>query len=348
MTRDIVWRPGPSYLEGSNLKRFMDRHGIATYDEVVRRSTADVAWFWEAVQRDLGIEWSDPYDTVLDTSRGIAFPAWFLGGRVNITRNCVDRHAAGPPAGKTALVWEGEDGAVRSVTYRELAAEVSRLAGGLRSLGIGKGDRVGVYMPMSIEAVVAMFAVAKLGAVYLPIFSGFGPAAVAARLRDAEAVALVSADGFWRRGKVVEMKELCDEAADAARVRRCVIHRRIGREVVWHESRDVWWDELVEGQPEDLPCEDTDAEDVWMIAYTSGTTGRPKGAVHVHGGFLVKIASEVAYQTDLRSDDVLYWITDMGWIMGQFEAVGGLALGGTVLLYEGAPDHPGPDRVWDL
>ena len=144
------------------------------------------------------------------------------------------------------------------------------------------------------------------------------------------------------------MKELCDEAAEAAQVRSTVIHRRIGREVPWHEGRDVWWHDLVEGQPGDVPCEDTDAEDVWMIAYTSGTTGRPKGSVHVHGGFLVKIASEVAYQTDLRPDDVLYWVTDMGWIMGQFEAVGGLALGGTVLLYEGAPDYPGPDRVWDL
>jgi acetyl-CoA synthetase len=144
------------------------------------------------------------------------------------------------------------------------------------------------------------------------------------------------------------MKEMCDEAAHAAHVHATVIHRRIGREVEWHGRHDVWWHELVEGQPVDLPCEDTDAEDVWMIAYTSGTTGRPKGAVHVHGGFLVKIASEVAYQVDLRRDDVLYWVTDMGWIMGQFETVGGLALGGTVVLYEGAPNHPGPDRVWAL
>jgi acetyl-CoA synthetase len=344
----VVWRPSREYVEGSNIKRFMDRHGIASYEEAVARSTADIGWFWEAVAEDLGIEWSRPYDTVLDTSRGIEFPAWFLGGRLNLTYNCVDRHAAGDRRDHTALVWEGEDGDVRSVTYGELAAEVSRLAGGLRSIGIQKGDRVGVYMPMTIEAVVAMFAVAKIGAVYLPIFSGFAPAAVAARLADAGAVALISSDGFYRRGRVVEMKELCDEAAHAAHIHTTVIHRRIGREVEWHAKHDVWWHDLVEGQPDDLPCEDTDAEDVWMIAYTSGTTGRPKGAVHVHGGFLVKIASEVAYQTDMHPDDVLYWVTDMGWIMGQFEAVGGLVLGGTVLLFEGAPNHPAPDRVWDL
>lgn len=193
-----------------------------------------------------------------------------------------------------------------------------------------------------------MFAVAKIGAIYLPIFSGFGPAAVAARLRDAGAKALLAADGFWRRGRQVPLKEMCDEAAHAAKVHITVIHRRLGREVEWHGKHDVWWHELVEGQPPVSPTEETEAEDVWMIAYTSGTSGTPKGSVHVHGGFLVKIASEVAYQTDLRADDVLYWVTDMGWIMGQFEAVGGLALGGTVLLYEGAPAYPGPDRLWAI
>ncbi|MQB02508.1 MAG: AMP-binding protein, partial [Actinobacteria bacterium] len=144
------------------------------------------------------------------------------------------------------------------------------------------------------------------------------------------------------------MKEPADEAARAAQVPRTVVHRRAGRDVPWDDRYDVWWHDLVAGQPEDLPCEDTDAEDVWMIAYTSGTTGRPKGAVHVQGGFLVKITSEVAYQIDMHPGDVLYWVTDMGWIMGQFEAVGGLALGGTVLLFEGAPTYPGPGRVWDL
>ena len=343
---EVVWRPTPEYIEGSNIKRLMDRHGIATYEEMVRRSVEDIGWYWSAVETDLGLEWFRPYDKVLDSHQGIEWTTWFTGGEINITHNCVDRHAAGPLAGKTALIWEGEDGATRSVTYAELSVEVSKLAGGLKSLGVERGEAVGVYMPMSIEAVVAMFAVAKIGAIYLPIFSGFAANAVAARLLDAGAKVLIAADGFLRRGQQVAMKEEADAAAHSAKVSKTVIYKRLGREIEWHDKHDVWWHELVEGQPESMPCERTESEDVWMIAYTSGTTGRPKGSVHVHGGFLVKIASEVAYQTDLRSDDVFYWVTDMGWIMGQFQAVGALATGGTVVLYEGAPNYPEADRVW--
>jgi acetyl-CoA synthetase len=343
---DIIWQPNPSYVEGSNVKRLMDRHGISSYDELVARSIGDVGWFWSEVEKDLGLEWFRAYNKVLDAHKGIQWATWFLGGQINIAHNCVDRHAATEKAAKTALIWEGEDGEVRKVTYRELAQQVGALAGGLRSIGVGKGDAVGVYMPMTIEAVVAMFAIAKLGAIYLPIFSGFASDAVAARLWDAGARVLISADGFLRRGRQVAMKEEADAAAHAAKVNRTVIFRRLGRDFEWHKH-DVWWHELIEGQGE-TRTEQTDAEDPWMIAYTSGTTGTPKGSVHVHGGFLAKIASEVAYQVDLRDEDVLYWVTDMGWIMGQWETVGGLANGGTVVLYEGAPNHPGPDRVWDL
>lgn len=345
---ELIWRPTPEYIEGSNVKRLMDRHGISTYEELVQRSTDDVEWFWGAVADDLEFEWFHPYDKVLDAHQGIEWAAWFVGGKINIAHNCVERHAAGPRANKTALIWEGEDGEVRSVTYLELSAMVGRIANALRELGVGRGDAVGVYMPMTIEAVASMFAVAKIGAIYSPIFSGFAPAAVAARLEDARASVLISADGFWRRGQQVAMKEAADEAAHAARVSKTLIFKRLGREVEWHPKHDVWWHEVVDSQPPEAETEDTDAEDVWMIAYTSGTTGKPKGSVHVHGGFLVKIASEVAYQVDLREDDLLYWVTDMGWIMGQWECVGGLATGGTVLLYEGAPNYPGPDRIWDI
>lgn len=342
---DIIWRPTPEYVDGSNIKRLMDRHGIATYEELVERSVSDVEWYWSAVPEDLGLEWLHRYDKILDTHRGIEWATWYLGGQINIAHNCVDRHVA-TRGSKPALIWEGEEGDTRSVTYRELAVEVNRLAGGLRSIGVDKGDPVGVYLPMTIEAVVAMLAVAKIGAIYLPIFSGFAAQAVASRLRDAGASTLISADGFWRRGQQIPMKEAADEAAHAAGVRSTIIFRRLGRDVEWHDKHDIWWHELVEGQPEECPVEPTESEDVWMIAYTSGTTGKPKGSVHVHGGFLVKIASEVAYQTDLRDQDVLYWVTDMGWIMGQWEVVGGLALGGTVVLYEGAPNYPEADRVW--
>ena len=265
-----------------------------------------------------------------------------------MAHNCVDRHASGPRAAQPALIWEGEDGATRTVTYLELSQEVGRLANALRRLGVHKGDAVGVYMPMSIEAVVAMFAVAKIGAIYLPIFSGFAAQAVASRLQDARAKILITADGFLRRGQQVPMKEAADEAVHAAGTQKSIIFKRLGREIDWHAKHDLWWHELIESESVGAETEQTDAEDVWMVAYTSGTTGKPKGSVHVHGGFLAKIASEVAYQVDLREDDVLYWVTDMGWIMGQWQCVGGLANGGTVVLYEGAPNYPEADRVWDV
>ncbi len=345
---EVIWRPTPDYVEGSNLRRLMDRHGIASYEEMLSRSMEEIEWYWAEVAADLGIEWFRPYDRLLDTSRGIEWATWFDGGKINIAHNCVDRHAGGPRAGQPALIWESEDGEVRSLTYRELASEVGRLCSGLRSLGLRKGDAVGVYMPMTPEAVVAMFAVARIGAVYLPIFSGFAAPAVAARLKDAGARMLFCADGYVRRGRPVLMKEVADEAARAAGVERIITFPRLGRRLSWDGRRDVWWREVTEGHLPRPECEWTDAEDVWMIGYTSGTTGKPKGVVHVHGGFLVKVASEVAYQVDLREGDVLHWVTDMGWIMGQWEVVGGLAIGGTVLLYEGAPNHPAPDRLWSL
>jgi acetyl-CoA synthetase len=345
---EIVWRPTPAYVEGSNVRRLMDAHGISSYDELVQRSTDDIEWFWKAVDTDLGFDWFRPYNKVLDTHRGIQWATWFIGGQLNIAHNCVDRHATGDRAGKKALIWEGEDGSQRSVSYAELSSEVAQLADGLSSLGVGKGDAVGVYMPMTIEAVVAMFAIAKIGAIYLPIFSGFSSSAVVTRLVDAGARVLITADGFYRRGKEVQMKEVADDASHKARVAKTIIFKRLGREVTWHPKHDVWWHELVEGRPTEVASVPTNSEDPWMIAYTSGTSGKPKGSVHVHGGFLVKIASEVAYQTDLREDDILYWVTDMGWIMGQWQTVGGLALGGTVFLYEGAPNYPEPDRVWDM
>lgn len=344
----VIWRPTSEYVDGSNLKRFMDRNQIPSFDDLLARSTDDIEWFWSEVDKDLGLEWFAEYDQVLDIHKGIEWVTWFSGGRINLTHNCVDRHVSDGKGGKTALIWEGEDGEIRSLTYAELGQEVGRLANGLRSLGIGKGDAVGVYMPMTLEAVVAMLAIAKIGAIYLPIFSGFAANAITSRLMDAQAKVLITADGFWRRGRQVPMKEIADEAAHESGLSKTIIFKRLGIEVEWHDKHDVWWHELVGGQPSEASTEVTDAEDVWMIAYTSGTTGKPKGSVHVHGGFLVKIASEVAYQADLREDDVLYWVTDMGWIMGQWEVVGGLANGGTVLLYEGAPNYPEADRLWSI
>jgi acetyl-CoA synthetase len=347
---EIVWSPAPEVVERANVTRFMRTHGIDSYDELVKASQRDVAWFWDAVVKDLGIEFAEPYERVLDVSRGLPWATWFCDGRINLAHNCLDRWADRTPE-RPAVVWESEEGEVRTVTYRELREMTDRLAAGLRREGVGEGDTVGIFLPMAPEIVAATLACAKLGAIYLPIFSGYAADAVATRLRDAEAVALVTADGFTRRGSVVRMKEVADEAADQCpSVRRVVVWSRLGRsDLPWREDRDRRWDDLLaagDGTAFDTPA--FDPEHPLFIAYTSGTTGRPKGSVHVHGGFLVKVAAEVAYQTDLHPEDTLFWVTDLGWIMGPWELVGAGALGATVFLFDGAPNHPGPDRLWAM
>ena len=349
MADDIVWRPSDDLIARSNVKRFMDAHGIASYDELVQRSTDDVAWFWDAVVEDLAIPFLEPYDRVLDTSKGNAWAEWFVGGRINLAHACVDQHAATERHDCVALIWEGEDESIVRWTYGELAEATDRLANGLSELGVGKGDVVGLFMPMLPETVATFMAIAKIGAVVIPIFSGFGAEAVAVRLQDAGAKALVTADGFYRKGKVVPMKRIADEAVEASPdVESVVVHRRTGEAIPWTDGRDHWRHELMERSSAERAPEPTESEAPFMVIYTSGTTGRPKGAVHVHGGFTVKVAEEVAYQTDLQGGDVLYWVSDMGWIMGPWEIVGGLALGGTVFIYEGAPDYPQPDRLWAM
>jgi acetyl-CoA synthetase len=346
---EIVWRPTEEHIERANVTRFMRAHGIGSYEELVKRSQDDIEWFWNAVVDDLGIEFFEPYRRVLDTSDGIPWAKWFVGGRINLAHNCVDRWAERIPEAP-AVVWEGEDGMIRRVTYAELREMADRLAGGLRSLGVGSGDAAGIFLPMAPETVAATLACAKLGAIYVPIFSGYAADAVATRLNDAEAKVLITADGFLRRGQTVGMKEIADRAADAApSVEKVVTWARLGRDdAPSRAGRDVAWEELLAGaEPrfETLPVE---AEHPLFLAYTSGTTGRPKGSVHVHAGFTVKIAEEVAYQTDLHRGETLFWVTDLGWIMGPWEIVGAGALGATVFLYEGAPNHPEPDRIWDM
>jgi acetyl-CoA synthetase len=346
----VLWTPTPEYVERANVTRFMRTHGIGGYDELVRRSVTDVEWFWDAVVGDLELEFLEPYERVLNTSRGIEWATWFEGGKVNLAHQCVDRWAIRSPDA-TATIWESEDGETRRWSYAQLRGQTDRLAHGLRSLGVGTGDTVGIFLPMALETVAAVMACSKIGAVWVPIFSGFGPDAVAARLADAGAKVLLTANGALRKGRVVPMKEIADQAADAAGgVRAMVVWRRLGTEnAPWDRSRDHDWEELVAAQPDDsVVAEPLDPEHPLFIGYTSGTTGQPKGVLHVHGGFLVKIAEEVAYQVDLHRGEVLHWVTDLGWIMGPWEIVGALALGSTVLLFEGAPTHPGSARLWSL
>ncbi|MGH2691283.1 MAG: AMP-binding protein [Actinomycetota bacterium] len=343
-----AWSPTDELIERANVTRFMREHGIGSYEELVRRSQDDIEWFWDAVIRDLGIEFPTPYERVLDTSKGIQWATWFVGGKTNLAHNCVDRWAESTPEA-VAVLWEGEDGSMRSVTYLELREMADRLANGLSSLGVRERDAVGIFMPMSPEIVAATLACAKLGAIYLPIFSGYAADAVATRLNDAKAKVLLTADGFLRRGKPVPMKEVADAAADASpTVEKVVTWRRLGSEQPATSDRDVDWEELLAEQGPRFETLMLDSEHPLFLAYTSGTTGRPKGSVHVHGGFTVKVAEEVAYQTDLHQDQTLFWVTDLGWIMGPWEITGAGALGATVFLFEGAPNYPEPDRVWDM
>ena len=347
---DFIWEPTPEYIENANVTRLMRKHGIEDFNALVRRSQEDTEWFWDAAIEDLGIEFFVPYEKLLDTSKGPEWPQWFIGGRINLTYNCVDRHAHRPAsAGSPAILWEGEDGAVRTVTYAQLDSEVSRVANGLKSLGVGVGDTVGVYMPMVPEAVIAMYACAKIGAIYMPIFSGFGAAAISTRLNDASAKVLFTCDGFFRRGSKVNVKVVADEAVqESPSVEHVIVFRRFPDMDVGMTPRDISWSSAFDGESPTVEAAHLDPETPFMIAYTSGTTGKPKGSVHVHGGFLVKIAQEVAYQLDVKPDDVLYWVTDMGWIMGPLEMVGTHAAGGAVFMYEGAPNFPAADRLWEM
>jgi len=346
---DIVWEPTPDYIEHANLTRFLRQHGIKDFEELMRRSTQDVAWFTEAVLKFLDIRFYDPYSQVVDLSDGIQFPKWCVDGKMNIVHNCVDKYQDSAVSDQPSVVWEGEEGDTRALTYRELYEQVNKPANALRLLGLGKGDAIGLFMPMTLEIVVAMLAVVKIGGIILPLFSGYGAGAVVTRLADADAKALFTADGFFRRGKPVPMKSVADEAAaQVPTLRHMIVLNRADIQVEMKTGRDHWWADLIDPQPAEAETEVTSAEDVLMVIYTSGTTGRPKGAVHTHCGFPVKGAQDMAFGTDVRRGDVIYWMTDMGWMMGPWLVFGALILGATLFIYDGAPDYPGPDRLWAL
>ncbi len=333
---EVVWTPDEETLARANVVRLMRRHGMESYWELVRRSQDEPEWFWPAAVEDLGIEFSRPWERVYDDSRGPEWTTWFTGATVSIARNCVHRWAERDPE-RIGAVFAGEDGSRRELTFGELSRDVTRLAEGLVRLGVEPGDRVAIYLPMCPEVAVASHACAHVGAVQVPLFSGFAAHAVAERLRDSEAKVVITADYSLRRGARLPMRTTAEEAVRES--------PSVEHVVTW--ERDAGWGSIVDENPGELPPLEVASEHPYLLTYTSGTTGRPKGVLHVQGGFLVSIAREVAYQADVHADDVLHFSTDMGWIMGPWAVVGGGALGCTLLFAEGAPDRPA-DRLWRL
>ncbi len=343
---DIVWRATPERVNASNTAAFMRAHEISTLEELQTRSSADPEWFWEAVVDFLGLPFERRWAAVRDTSRGHPWATWFVGGTFNLSRACVDRWADEEPL-RPAVRSEKEAGETRELSFGELRDVVGRLASVLTQLGVSRGDAVAVFLPMGEEAVVSLLAVARIGAIFVPVFSGYGAEAVATRLIDPKPKVMICANGFQRRGVLVEMKEVADQAVETAGgLNHVLVVDYAARPATpMRDRRDVWWHDLVP-LAEPIPPVLTSTEDPVLIAYTSGTTGRPKGAVHVQAGLTVKIAAEGAFHADLNRDDVVMWATDMGWIMGPWMVLAGLANGAALATYDGAPDYPGPDRIW--
>jgi acetyl-CoA synthetase len=335
-----LFPPSPDFSARAHIK------SLEQYEEMYRKSIEAPEIFWADVANEL--HWFRKWDRVLDWD--LPWAKWFVGGKINLSYNCLDRHVAGTNRDKTALIWEGEPGEVRRLTYAQLLQEVQRFANALKSLGIQKGDRVAIYMGMTPELAIALLACARIGAIHSVIFGGFAASAIADRVNDAGCIAILTQDSSYRRGNQVPLKKTVDEALHACHtVKHVVVLRRTGCDVEMQPGRDHWWNELIANVASDCPAEPLDSEDPLYILYTSGTTGKPKGLVHTTGGYAVQTYLTTKYIFDLHDDDV-YWCTaDIGWVTGHSYVVyGPLQAGATVLMYEGAPNWPNFSRFWKI
>jgi len=319
---------------------------IAEYEALYRRADQDPEGFWGECARELA--WFKPFSKVLEWD--FPFAKWFVGGELNASYNCIDRHLTTARRNKAALIWEGEPGDSRVLTYQMLATQVGRCANALKSLGVKPGDRVAIYMPMVPEAAIAMLACARIGATHSVVFGGFAADALRDRINDAEAKVCITADGGWRRGQVIELKRGVDEAlAQTPSIEKCIVLRRVGNPVEMRAGRDVWWEELVSSQSAECEAAALDSEHPLFTLYTSGTTGKPKGVVHSTAGYLTQCLMTMKWVFDLKEEDI-YWCTaDIGWVTGHsYTVYGPLAAGATVVMYEGAPNFPQNDRFWEI
>ncbi|RSK26261.1 AMP-dependent synthetase [Bacillus sp. HMF5848] len=339
-----AWIPSDEYKKNTRLYNWMKKLGYEDYDSFYKKSIEDVAWLWEQAEKELEINWNSRYTDTLNLENGLPYPKWFSEGTLNIYDSCVTKwlHHQHP-----AIIWEGDDGTKTTLSFPELHRQATKLAIGLRLLGVKKGNVIGLYMPMIPETVIALLAAAKIGAIICPAFSGYGADAVATRMNAAKAKILITADGFKRRGKQIHLKQQADLAVQQTpSVEKTLVVTRLQSEIAWKET-DVHWDTLMNSETT-LPNEIMGTDETLMILFTSGTTGKPKGARHTHAGFPIKAAFDAAMGMDVRQGDCLFWYTDMGWMMGPFLVFGGLINGATILLFEGTPDYPAPDRLWQI
>jgi len=367
MTRErtdaTVYHPSREFVESTNVHEFMRAYDIDDYEELIARTTSEVTgeprsgvdWFWDELVDYLGIDFFEGYDAVRNDADGPQFTEWYPGGRLNAAHNTVDRHAATDAAtrNRVACIWEGEPGDVREITYHELARQSNRVANYLESRGVGTGDTVALYMPMVPEVAAILYGCFKVGAIAVPVFSGFGVDATATRIGDAEPTVLFTGDGFYRRGEQVTLKGAADEAiAQAGHVEDVVVYDRLGLAsegtVPWDDDRDELWAASVAEAADDYEATSLPADQECMLLYSSGTTGKPKGIVQTHAGALLQAAKELHFGMDLKPADRFFWVSDIGWMMGPWALIGTHAHGGTAFVYEGAPDHPEPDRFWRM
>ncbi|HEY7684533.1 MAG TPA: acetate--CoA ligase [Gemmatimonadales bacterium] len=328
--------PAPAFRERAHVRD----------QDAYTRAQRDREGYWAEWARQL--EWIRPWDQVLAWTPPHA--KWFVGGKLNASVNCLDRHVKAGRGARVALIWEGEPGEVRRLTYAELHAQVSQFGNVLKGLGVSKGDRVAIYLPMVPEVAVAMLACARIGAPHTVVFGGFSAESLRDRINDAAATVLITADGGYRRGSVVPLKQNADDAvSETPSIQHVVVLKRTGQAIAMQSGRDHWWDDLMAKAATDCPPESMDAEDPLYILYTSGTTGKPKGILHTTGGYLTHVYATTKWVFDLKDDDVFWCTADVGWVTGHSYVVyGPLALGVTEVMYEGAPDHPGKDRFWSI
>ena len=345
---DFEFIPTEDQKINSNIYRFMKKHDISTLEQLTEKANNDLEWFWKEVEKYCEIVWDKPYQKVLDLSKGLPWPKWFVDGKTNIYKSSVEKFSKLTP-NKVAYTFVSEDGKTSQVTYLELDNKVCKLANSLKSFGIQKGDVVAIYLPMIEESIIAILASAKIGAVQTVIFSGYSSESLQIRLQDCKAKILFVCDGFQRKGKLISQKDTIEKATQNTNIEKIIVVPYKGADVYKKSDKILFYNEIISAQSESCSTEVTDSEDSLFILYTSGTTGMPKGVVHAHGGFSVFAAHQAAFLIDTTQNDVILWPADIGWITGLVWNVYGLLIrGASAVIYDGALNFPNFDRIWDM